>query len=279
MTLSNILAPDIPNFHTLALFVCHLFIDGDFRTGHLVYDQQIIDDRLTIEVNSICKHQIPWTTTDINTPNFSQWISRENSDYILQVIVPNLTKSTQFTGELKKQLRFYRLFIFISTGNLDMNETVLALKNTGLTNDSNSLVLFYNLIKHSIKVHWIMTEEDLAESSRKIFDFNVKINQIQHQQKQSKAENLFHQTFGISELLGGFGIHVIQGNNFSNKLYMKSGDQYFANFIYLEQNATYIDVGILHHKNNRITFDKTYFKYQPASVYKERNGKYRKIES
>lgn len=77
-----------------------------------------------------------------------------------------------------------------------------------------------------------MAEKDLAESSRKILDFDVKMNQIQHQhqQNQSKAGNLFHQTFGTSDHLGGIGIHVIQGNNFSNKLY--SDESVFCKFLF-----------------------------------------------
>lgn len=220
MTLSNILAPDITNFHTLALFVCQLFIDGNFRTGHLVYDSQISDDRLITETNLICSHQIPWITTDINIPTqSSHWTIEDNSDYSLQVIVLDLAKSTQFLNEPKNQFSFYRIFVFTSTDEMDMKQTVSALKNSGLNSDSNSLVLHHSSTKHSIKVHWIVTKEDPAKRSEDLSILNVEIYpNFQRHQKQSKADNLFDQTFGIYKQLQEMGIHFMQGNTFSNKL-------------------------------------------------------------
>lgn len=68
MPATNVLFPGIPNttpFHSLALFICHLFIDGKFRSGHVLYEPNALDDRIFTEIKSICPEPMPWQTIDI----------------------------------------------------------------------------------------------------------------------------------------------------------------------------------------------------------------------
>lgn len=67
MTVPVLLAPNISNFqtfHSLALFICHLFVDGKFRTAHIVHDQNVFDPRLISEIHLNCFEPIPYVLTD-----------------------------------------------------------------------------------------------------------------------------------------------------------------------------------------------------------------------
>lgn len=192
MTLTSQLAPDIPNFHNLALFICHLFIDGSFRTGHILYDPNIFDGDFITQIDSICPHSIPWESTDIREPSLVSWTNLEHTDHILQLIFldeTNLTKDISSNSDL---FTFYRLFIFPSGNETNIKNQLNAIQKTKETSDSNSLILHHSAHNSSVRVHLIpINDTKIDGAMRPIY--------VQNQQLNPNHENLYELTFGVND--------------------------------------------------------------------------------
>lgn len=159
MTLSTYLAADSPNFHTLALFICHLFKDGNFRSAHLLYEPSAFDDRLLGEISLSCPLQIPWKTTDITQSSLPALLdTAENTDSILQLIFIDADYGSPeaFHG-LRDQLTFYRVFIFYSIDGINVSKTITTLKTLSLVDDANVIVLIYSQLFDILNVYRIQS--------------------------------------------------------------------------------------------------------------------------
>lgn len=66
MNLVNHAALNQSNFAHLALFVCHLFIDGPFHSGKLSFDHGSLAYRFLSEMESVCSTNIPWTIENLS---------------------------------------------------------------------------------------------------------------------------------------------------------------------------------------------------------------------
>lgn len=65
--------PNISNSSKLALFIRHLFVNGNFRFGHILYDPNEFNSDLTARIDTTCLVQIPWQTTDITQSSLLPW--------------------------------------------------------------------------------------------------------------------------------------------------------------------------------------------------------------
>lgn len=117
-----------PNYHTLALFICHLFIDGKFRTAHYLFDPNIFDDLLISEVNSVCSDPIPTLTMDISKPIFGTTEQYAQHETILQLIFFDPNHLPKSAIKLRRYLTFLRLFIFCTPGELDVKRTLTSIE-------------------------------------------------------------------------------------------------------------------------------------------------------
>lgn len=107
ITVLNILTPTSPsisNVHNLAMFICHLFIDGNFRYCHILYDPKVFDNQLTNQIDSICLVQIPWLTSDITQGSLSPWQANERTDPVLQLIFFDPKYSTEQNNKFSEYL-------------------------------------------------------------------------------------------------------------------------------------------------------------------------------
>lgn len=82
MSLTNLSIQNVSKFHNLALFLCHLFIDGHFRHVHTLYDPKIFNGQFMAEINSICPVEIPWRLADITKPSFQNVYTNDRSDHV-----------------------------------------------------------------------------------------------------------------------------------------------------------------------------------------------------
>lgn len=96
-----------PNFHNLTLFICHLFINGHFRTSHIMYDSTMFDGQFMTQTNSIFPQSIRWKFTDISAPSLNPFGDPFDSyDNILQLIFFD----PQFFGGLQRLSRILTNF-------------------------------------------------------------------------------------------------------------------------------------------------------------------------
>lgn len=184
---------NISNLQNLALFICHLFIDGHIRIGHIIQDPNVFDGQLNSKMNSVCPIQIPCLTTDI-TQSFSlPWSANDRTDHILQLIFFDPNNLANQIDQLKNTYTFYRVLIFFI--NADQNELKNRIRSIV---HLNSVVLEYNLKADSVSVFQVF---ESGEGSNNID--NVEQNAfIQLDQATfARHDNLFDTIFGEFEAM------------------------------------------------------------------------------
>lgn len=259
------LLSNISNFHNLALFICHLFIDGGFRNGHILYDPKVFDNHLITKIDLTCLVKIPWLTTDVTQHFALPWDSSEHSEHILQLIFFDPNYLTEEIDHFKDYFTFYRIFVFDSTTEkimLDQRTSIIGKRNP----ISDSLILEYN------------THTDLVNVTG-----GATINSTKYSIRNSnvKYEHIFDETFGKFEQLQPIAVRALgvfrdkEGQSTYDPLH---GQLYYANFFALNLNGTYINmsfipVGSFHeswpHKlviqNKRNFYKELFLEYEPAN--------------
>lgn len=197
LTVPVLSVPSAPNFHSLALFVCHLFIDGNFRNGHILYDPKVYDGHLKIQIDSICPNQIPWHRTDITEANLSPKNFSASTDDILQLIFLDPQHSKENIDKVKDASTYYRIFVFVSNEDeIDSVKESLRVTKRHLMTDSHALILHYDSKDEDIHVGWILENHDGKD---KTTDSDMTAIALPSQPNNDNHMNSFDRTFGQYE--------------------------------------------------------------------------------
>lgn len=176
-------------YYHLALFICHLFIDGQFRTAHFVYKSSTFDSDLLLQIDKLCPARIPSYSTDLTLPWEWPWNRNDNINTVLQL---NILSSNNLTGdidELENGFAYYRVFCFASIDAMDSNQqTSIFATLRDLTNSKN-LIVYYNAQNASIFIDPIAAN----------FHSNPKLVYVVNRDANYRQVNLFDQTFGEFE--------------------------------------------------------------------------------
>lgn len=105
------------DFHRLALFMCHLFIDGQFRTAHILYKPNQFDHEFLTHIDSECAEPMPLYLTDVTQSWERPWNQHDSPDNVLQLSLfefdPNELRKD--VDELNiKSIAIYQIFAFRS---------------------------------------------------------------------------------------------------------------------------------------------------------------------
>lgn len=243
-------------FHNLALFICHLFIDGGFRNGHILYDPSVFDGHLITEIGSNCSAEIPWLMTDITQPSSQPWTSIERTDHILQLIFFDPNRLAEDIVQFKEYLTFYRIFVFHSTSDqIELKKRTSIIKERNPIFNSSSLIVENDSKTDTVNVHWI-TEDHEAVRHR-----ICSTNQCN--------ERIFDQTFGLYDQKRSIGIRTSgvpvtkNGHTSMDPLY---GSIYFANFFASNLKDSYINMTLI---NKEKVWPSTTVMQKKRRFYKE----------
>ena len=251
MTPSNPFSPNSSNYYNLAIFICHLFIDGNFRTGHILHYPDTFEEKIIIEVDSICPYPIPWVITDATQTASVSWTPNDRTDHILQLVFLKPNHSADNINDFKDYFTFYHLFVFESSNETDLRTQLDAIKNKE-TDNFGSMVIHRNGHNGSIRVHWI---------------YNDDIKMIYPQMKSSG--NFFESTFGKYDETWLIAIKTTYEypcqNIVDNQImyYIKNGEPFIANFLQRQLRGSFINSSfpsceksnlswvqrVIHHKN------------------------------
>lgn len=253
------------NFSRLALFVCHLFIDGHFRTGCILHDPKTIDiSQIISEVDSICPQPIPWLSIDINKPFSSPWQPNEQTDHILQLNLIDLENSEQSINNFKDLITFYHLFVFYSNDETNLNDRIIAIENTNSSILSKSIAVSFN----STSINLL---NNLAENG----NFTERID--------FESENLFDTTFkaydenwaiGIQYKIGKF---PMERNPEMDHLYgILDENRFFANFFCWNLKANFMNISF---GNSSSLWKLIRTQDKSQKIYKELSSTYEMIEN
>lgn len=201
-----------PDFRNSALFICYSFIGGNFRHGHILYDPNLFNDNLISEIDSNCPSQIPWLATDITKSSLLPVNSGERTDHILQLIFLDPEHLVEKISEFERYLTFYRIFIFVSTGDeVETKGNIHVVRNVS----PNALVVHYNAANGSLVVHLTSKTDEAIEclEGDKCQMEDPNINEPARIKDRSVDEHVFDRTFGHNKrmqsiIIGTPGIFV-----------------------------------------------------------------------
>lgn len=100
------------NFQYLALFICHLFGDGNFRTVHILFKPTTFNFDLLMQIDSVCSEPIPLYLTDITQPWEWPWNQNDNPNNVLQFMFFEPKTLAKDGNQLKNGFALYRIFAF-----------------------------------------------------------------------------------------------------------------------------------------------------------------------
>lgn len=239
------LSVQIPsNFGNLALFICHLFVDGHFQFSHILYDPNEFDDSLLIEIDSICPIQIPWQTININQTSFQNSPSNDRTDHILQLIFFDPKLLGEQIIQNQEHLTFYRIFIFSEMTWVHENETekrISLIEKLSSVFDSNSLIVRNNLSSGSIRVR-LLRESDKIDLKQ----MHQNMNLIYKTKTDIEQSQLFDEIFGWYEqsiiIETMFWFRRIEDSTRFESIIPFFGDAYTINYLSSTLNVSKIDV-------------------------------------
>lgn len=204
MAITNLLpiaATNAQNFHYLALFICHLFGHGPFRTLHILHNPNFFDHHLLIELDSLCPDPIPIYLTDISQPSLNPWSELDNVDNVLQIIFLDFENLATEIEQFSDKFQLYRIFVFTSPEIIASMDQKLPFETKKQIHDARTLVLHYNsssvslYIEHNSNDQW---NGNVKLKQNPIFIFNRETN--------VDGINLFDQTFGEYERMESIDI-------------------------------------------------------------------------
>lgn len=177
----------------MALFICHLFVDGKFRTAHIVHDQNVFDPRIISEIHLNCFDPIPCVLTDITRPFELPWESIELSDHILQLFLFDPDHLPTHFDDYMHIFVFYRLFVLSATDERIVRDQVLKLNTVKITSDSSAVIIHRSVDNNLVCVHSEIGElSDISGNFGSVVPRDVLEQKVQN-------ENLFDSTFGKLE--------------------------------------------------------------------------------
>lgn len=294
MTISTILTTNNSSFQNLAFFICHLFIDGRFRTGHILHDPNTFPvAQFIAEIQSICPHSIPWLLTDVMEPSQLPWTSDKRTDQIVQLIFLDPDHLPTSIGDLKKFFTLYRLFVFPSHGgsamegpsnentNLEHNNDVIKLASTFDLSSLTSLRVSKN---GSVCFHWAH-DSKTTESYNQLIHEQIDLNSMSLYEEKCKFdnENLFETIFGniarkMKIVIDYFYVIPCDENKHVQALNKRGeGSVSFANFLFSYLNASFMNITKWSCKSKKVIQQVARFK--PRKFYKELTTEYELVEN
>lgn len=272
---------NVSNFHNLALFICHLFIDGRFRTSHILYDPIVFDDQLIGEIHLNCPISVPFLMTDITDPPSSLWHSNENTDHILQLILFDPDHLPKDIDHFNHLLTFYRVLVLSSHGESNVEHRISTLEQIKTLQHNNLLILHHDSMTGSIWLHQTSDThalDDRADICLKDEKTPVLLNEM----IKCEETNLFDVTFGEKDrtwmtTVSYFFTHPMTKNRPSIPTW--NGVPFIANLFISTLNATYINQTNYHLENGVI---KTHYELNVPKqhrIYEELKIDYNSIDS
>lgn len=196
------------SFNNLALFICQLFINGQFRTSHILYDSNVSSVQIMIDIESVCPQPIPWLITNIQQRSSSPWYHHKDTNSVLQLIFydPNILRDEIEIFE--RYFTYYRIFVFSTTRQ--HKEKFKIIRELSPSYDSNTLILYYNIKWGEIFVNWIpINDYDVGEERPVRMNPDSKIVATDtHLDDAIYHENLYEKTFGEYDRRRSIAVNV-----------------------------------------------------------------------
>lgn len=275
MDLNNIIYRNVPpNFLNLSLLICQLFAGGKFRTAHILYHPDAVDNDLLNAIDASCPFQIPKMTFDISTALSSPSDPNQRTDHILQLIfLPKIDLTTSM-NRIQHLLTFYRVFIFSANEQpesqlgIEWMEESKLISNVNsssfllIHNRSNGIIQSYLLTKnhHHVSMEPIDMHKNHLKSEIDIF--NVAL-----------GEKAYNQHYGVCEveMIICHSSSTIFSRTFFRKFII------FGNIYSTRFNMSFVDYTSMHCNNVGFDVDHKYVQPIRKSSYSDLSTDFKPI--
>lgn len=136
------------HFQRLALFICHLFNDGHFRSAHILYKPDVFDFDFITQLNLNCPGPMPFYLTDVSQPWHWPWTEQESLHTVLQLHFFEFTASElkkDFSEMGRKGFAPYQVFAFDSIdSHVERNQDAALRTVYWYSRESRPMILNYN---------------------------------------------------------------------------------------------------------------------------------------
>lgn len=270
LNVSNILS-----FRNLALFICHLFIDGHFRQGHILYDRKVFDDQLMTKIDSICSVKIPWLMTDISQqPSLPMHMS-DRTEHYLQLIFFHPNQLSAQIHQFQEYFMFYRIFTFTSCmAEINIIQHTLEIDKLNPIFPSSASILYYDLKKDFVHIYSMIKNSEIPRNIDTIE--NIEVNAIDQQDRQFRnnsvdCKNVFTKTFGEYERIQAVIIRAPATirTKHGHESFISFRQLFYANFFLPTFDASYINVTL-------VDFQQVNSKWKTQAIKQKNNGKHQK---
>lgn len=265
------------SFQHLALFLCHLFVDGNFRSTHILYQPNAFDFDLLSQISSVCSQPIPIYVTDVTQPWTDSWNQNDTPDTVLQVIFLNSQSISNDIDKIGNRSALYRVFAFPSNDTIDVRRETSVIETIHKLCCSDSLVLHYYTESVSIYIddglnEQVRSNENMCSKSNPILIVNQETNFTQL--------NLFDRTFGEYERRQTIAINI--GAFYRDKISVPkiivSVAGALTNHYHLHLNSSYINMTFINHYDYNGPRTNRKFTLNPRESYKELSTDFKPIE-
>lgn len=177
-------------YYNLAMVICNLFNDGQFRTAHIAFDWSVFDVEIIVEIESVCSKPVPWFITDIHKPFTLPWNTSSRTDNILQLIFFDSKQLTNEIVQLQEYFTFYRIFVFPATDEIETIERFSTIKQFNRGYSSSALIMYFGTNNDcSVSFSWMpINDYDYDNAEWRPMCMNTELR--------SDRFNWFDETFG-----------------------------------------------------------------------------------
>lgn len=264
------------NFHYLALFICHLFGDGHFRTVHIIFKPNTFNYTILEHIESICPHSIPFYLTDITRSWDWPWNQNDNPNNVLQLMFLDPKTFTTDTRQLNKFFALYRIFAFSATDVIETKTKTITSITESLRKFSGSNNLVLDFDAKNVSIYMDVVD---AQHPKPIMTMNVSFTNF-------NRRNLFDQTFGHYERMLSISVKHIDYHvtfyGIQKRVYYRlnyESTYYISNYFNIFFNKTYVNFTWLRVLNNQFISNDFKLILDHLKYYKELTHKCRLISN
>lgn len=114
---------NLSSYCHLTQFICHLFIDGRFRTAHFLYKPNTFDFDLLQQIDRLCSEPMQIYLTDITLPLEWPWNDNDNTENVLQLSILDPGDFEEDISQIEfYAVAYYQVFGFYSNDQFDCEE-------------------------------------------------------------------------------------------------------------------------------------------------------------
>lgn len=264
---------NVTGVHQLALFICHLFSDGHFRTAHFIYKPNAFEFDWLLQIAAVCSEPIPFYLSDITLPWEWPWNDKDNLNNVLQFNFFDMNNLANDVDQLQENCAYYRVFCFPSTNLPNAKQRSFVFTTLRSFCDSKILLVDYNTKNVSTFIG-SNYHSNGKSSQEPIF--------VVSDETEIEQANLFDRTFGEYDRMQSIAIQrALTPSQLKHKTHFDyvTAETIWMHYYHLRLSNSIINMTWFDNRNYPFTVTNKHCLLQVPDYYKEFSHTYQCIEN